>query len=62
MRTTIEAMRMTVDNQFLYTGILVETGTSITDTKQHITVDELQLMLNEISKFRKLGGPFLPTE
>ncbi len=60
--TTIEAMRMTVGNEFLYTGILIETGTSTTDTGQHITVAELQHMLNEISKFRKLGGPFLPTE
>ncbi len=61
VRTTIEAMKMTVGNEFLYTGILIETGTSVTDTKQHITVGELRLMLGEISKFRKLGGPFLPT-
>ena len=62
VRTTVEAMRMTIGNEFLYTGILVETGTSITDSHQHITVDELRLMLEEISKFRRLGGPFLPTE
>jgi len=59
---TIEAMRLTVRNEFLYTGILVEAGTSETDTGQHITVDELQVMLEEISRFRKLGGPFLPIE
>lgn len=61
VRSTIETMRMTIGNEFLYTGILIETGTSATDTYQHITVDELRTMLKEISKFRKLGGPFLPT-
>ncbi len=62
VRETIKAMRMTVGNEFLYTGILIEAGTSSTDTDQHITVDELRFLLKEISKFRKLGGPFLPTD
>lgn len=62
VQTTIEAMKMTVGNDFLYTGILIEAGTSTTDTNQHITIDELKLMLNEIGKFRRLGGPFLPSK
>lgn len=62
VRTTIEAMKMTIGNKFLYTGILIEAGTSETDTRQHISLIELQQLLNEISKFRRLGGPFLPTE
>lgn len=62
VKTIIEAMKMTVGNEFLYTGILIEAGTSNTDTQQHISIDELRVILKEISKFRKLGGPFLPTE
>jgi hypothetical protein len=62
VRFIIKAMQMTVNGSYLYTGLLVEAGTSVTDTDQHITVDELRLVLREISKFRKLAGPFLPTE
>lgn len=61
VETTIEAMRMKVGNEFLYTGILIEAGTSETDTNQHISINELEFMLKEIGKFRRLGGPFLPT-
>lgn len=57
--TTVEAMRMRVGNEYLYTGILIEVGTSITDTKQHITVDEFHCMLGEIGKFRKFSRPKL---
>ena len=62
VKTTVQTMQMTIGNEFLYTGILIEAGTSTTDTGQHITVNELQIMLEEISKFRKLGGPLLLTE
>ncbi len=51
---TIEAMKMKcADGSDLYDGILIEVGTSITDTKQHITVDELKILVNELNKFRE---------
>lgn len=51
---TIEAMKMKcADGSNLYDGILVEVGTSITDTKQHITIDELKTLVGELSKFRE---------
>ncbi len=59
---TIEAMKMKIGNDFLYTGILIEAGDSKTDTQQHITIDELRYLVNELSKFRKLRGPFQPTK
>lgn len=62
VKETVEAMRMMVGNEYLYSGILIEAGTSETDTEQHITVDELGILVKEISKFRNLRGPFLPTE
>ena len=60
VETTIDAMKMTVDkdnDDFLYNGILIEAGTSETDTKQHISVDELKDLVTEVSKFRRLTGP-----
>lgn len=54
---TIEAMRMKIGNEFLYTGILIEVGTSKTDTHQHISIEELRFLLSEIATFRKLRGP-----
>jgi hypothetical protein len=48
----IAALKMTDDAGFLYDGILVETGTSKTDTDQHITIAELQAVINEVAKFR----------
>lgn len=62
---TIDAMTMMVDGnsgEYLYTGILIEVGTSETDSKQHISVDELRLLVREISNFRHLRGPLLPTD
>ena len=51
---TIEAMKMKdEDENFLYDGILIEVGDSVTDTYQHITVQELKDMVTELSKFRK---------
>ncbi len=54
---TIEAMRMKDGNNFLYDGILVEAGTSDTDTLQHITLDELRVLAEELAKFRSLRSP-----
>lgn len=63
---TIEAMKMRVDpndpnSPFLYTGLLIEVGTSETDTEQHISVAEFHYMMTEIAKFRTLCGPLQPT-
>ncbi len=54
----IAAMKMkTSDDEFLYDGVLIETGTSSTDTEQHITVDELRMLTAELAKFRDLVSP-----
>lgn len=51
----IEALRMKIDEyNYLYDGVLVETGNSKTDTDQHITIKELEDTLKEVSKFREL--------
>jgi hypothetical protein len=54
---TIDAMRMRDGNEFLYDGILVETGHSDTDTNQHISIDELSILVKELSTFRVLKEP-----
>lgn len=54
---TIAAMKMTVGNEYLYNGILIETGTSETDGSQHISIDELKILICELAKFRRLRGP-----
>ena len=52
---TIEAMKMKIENgDWLYDGILIEVGTSTTDTEQHITISELSNLIDEISKFREI--------
>ncbi len=52
---TILAMEMkTNEGEYLYDGILIEVGTSKTDTEQHITIEELQKLCDEIAKFRDL--------
>ena len=52
---TIFAMKMKDDSgKFLYDGILIEVGDSSTDTDQHITIEELKLLINTISEFREL--------
>ena len=52
---TIEAMRMKLDNgEYLYDGVLIEVGTSTTDTAQHITVSELSNIIDEVGKFREI--------
>lgn len=58
VKETIIAMKMkTADDDYLYDGILIEVGTSQTDTDQHITLEELQELCNEIAKFRDLTSP-----
>ncbi|MDA1316399.1 MAG: hypothetical protein O3B87_00065 [bacterium] len=55
---TIETMKMKLsENEFLYDGILVEVGTSSTDTEQHITIKELESMVKKLSTFRSLREP-----
>lgn len=44
-------------NHFLYDGILIEVGNSKSDTHQHISVDELKYLTQELSKFRDLVSP-----
>ena len=52
---TIEAMSIKLDNgAWLYDGALIEVGTSTTDTEQHITINELSNIIDEISKFREI--------
>ena len=51
----IFAMKMKDNNEnFLYDGILIEVGDSSTDTDQHITIEELKMLINKISEFREL--------
>lgn len=55
---TIEAMKIQLpDGRYLYDGVLIEVGTSQTDTEQHITVQELQDLCDALSKFRDLVSP-----
>lgn len=54
---TLKAMQMKDGNGYLYSGILIEAGTSETDTGQHITLAELQEMVDELSIFRELVPP-----
>jgi len=52
---TIKAMKMKInDKNYLYDGILIEAGNSETDTEQHISLKELEILVKEISKFREI--------
>ncbi|MDF9796049.1 hypothetical protein OKW21_001312 [Catalinimonas alkaloidigena] len=54
---TVKAMRMKVsEDEYLYDGILIEVGTAKCDTHQHITVNELQELVEKIAEFRTLSG------
>jgi 3-deoxy-D-arabino-heptulosonate 7-phosphate (DAHP) synthase len=54
---TLKAMKIKIDeNEFLYDGILIEAGTSKTDSEQHISIKELKELVKELSKFRKILG------
>lgn len=51
---TIKAMLMRVGNNWLYNGILIEVGTSTTDTNQHISINELEALVKELAKKREI--------
>lgn len=54
---TVKAMKMKMDDgSYLYDGILVEAGRSTTDTEQHISIKELEEMVNQIAEFREIEG------
>jgi 3-deoxy-D-arabino-heptulosonate 7-phosphate (DAHP) synthase len=54
---TILAMQMKTNNgQFLYDGLLIEVGTSQSDTGQHLSLDELDFLIHEIARFRPIKG------
>jgi hypothetical protein len=54
---TVKSMQIKIDEEnFLYDGILIEVGTSVTDTEQHITIEELKQMVNSLSEFREIAG------
>ena len=55
LQGTLDAMLLTTrDGAFLYDGILIEAGTSPTDTAQHITLDELRLLTQQLIRTRPL--------
>ncbi len=55
--STIDAMNIRMpDDSYLYDGVLIEVGTSKTDTEQHISLMELQDLCDSISKFRPLSS------
>jgi len=55
---TLDAMKMMFsEDEYLYDGILIEAGSSKTDSEQHITHNELQRLVNELSKFRNITAP-----
>lgn len=51
---TIEAMHMKDGNNWLYDGALIEVGNAPTDTNQHISINEMQVLAQELAKFRSL--------
>ena len=54
---TVEAMQMKLDDEhYLYDGMLIEVGTAKCDTHQHISVDELQQLVDQLAEFRELSG------
>ncbi len=55
---TIDAMRIRMpDGSFLYDGALIEVGTSVTDSEQHISLQELQDLCDELARIRNLVSP-----
>lgn len=54
----IDAMQMKMnEEEYLYDGLLIEVGTSQTDTDQHISLDELAYLVKELSLSRLLVSP-----
>jgi len=57
VKGTLDAMQMRCDDgSYVYDGLLIEAGTSQTDTAQHITIDELRYLAQKIAEFRPLTG------
>lgn len=54
---TIDRLHLRDNSGFLYDALLIEAGTSTTDTNQHISVDGLGYLANEVAKFRPLASP-----
>lgn len=54
---TIAAAKLKVGDDYLYDGLLMEAGTSPTDTDEHVTIKELQELVTTLSEFRKLRQP-----
>lgn len=50
------------DGRYLYDGVLVEVGTSDTDTGQHLTIPELSNLVWDLSSFRNIRRRMLPQE
>lgn len=54
---TVDAMRLRDGDGWLYDGILIEAGTSATDTDQHISIAELGNMAYQLNQFRHPVAP-----
>ncbi len=55
---TVKALGLkTKDDEYLYDGLLIEVGESVTDTGQHITIPELTELCQRISEFRDIQSP-----
>lgn len=54
---TLAAMKLRVGKEFLYDGVLLEAGTSPTDSDEHVTIKELQELVKTLSTFRTLRPP-----
>ncbi len=54
---TLAAMKMKVGDEYVYDGLLMEAGTSPTDTDEHVTTKELNDLVQELSTFRTLRPP-----
>lgn len=53
---SVNALKMQLpDGSYLYDGLLIEVGTSKTDTQQHITLDELNLLIERVGEFREFA-------
>lgn len=56
--SVLESMKMKInEEEYLYDGILIEVGTSTTDTEQHITLQELAILAQELARFRDVVSP-----
>lgn len=54
---TISAMQMKIsEDEYLYDGVLIEVGTSKTDTDQHISLDDFRYLIKELAVFRDLDA------